>query len=571
MEYGPQLKISQEIHATKHRQEGETFEQAMRRLAHALADDTAHEEELLDIFLNMRFLPAGRVQAAMGADKLVTAYNCFVSGTIPDSMIGIMNKLTESALTMQKGGGIGYGFSNIRPRGALINSLKSSASGPVSFMEPFDATCGTISSSGDRRGAQMGVLRIDHPDIEEFILAKTNETALRRFNLSVGVTDAFMQAVIDDVDFDLVFEGEVYKTVPATYLWNLLMQSTWDWAEPGVLFIDRINNENNLYYCETIEATNPCGEQPLPPYGACLLGSFNWVKYIKYDECDVPYFDDEQLLDDIYPVVRAMDNVVDRTIYPLPQQEAEAKAKRRMGLGVTGYANAIEALGFAYGSPNSLEFTDNIMEHVTNHCYRASALLAREKGSFPLYDAEKYLAAPFVQKLHLDTLTYMQAYGMRNSHLTSMAPTGSISLGADNISSGIEPVFSYGYERTIQEFDGERVEHVTDYGVRVFGVRGRTADSLTPKEHVDVLVAFQKWTDSACSKTCNIGADVGFEEFKDVYMQAYLGGAKGCTTFRAAGKRFGILNVTEETPEEPEVVEGAACYIDPATGKKSCD
>lgn len=568
MTYGPTLPISEEVGAEKHRQAGETFEDAMRRIAHALADDEEHEEALAEILLDQRFLPAGRVQAAAGSFRTVTAFNCFVSGTIPDSMDGIMDRLKEAALTMQKGGGIGYDFSTIRPRGDLIKSLDSQASGAVSFMEPFDATCGTVASAGNRRGAQMAVLRIDHPDIIRFIEAKNNDNYLTRFNISVGVTDEFMQAVLDDTIFALRFDKRVYEWVKARDLWDKLMRSTWDWAEPGVLFIDRINQMNNLWYCETIAATNPCGEQPLPPYGACLLGSFNWVKYASPGKG----FDLTRLIADVPVVVRAMDNVIDRTIYPLPEQEAEAKNKRRMGLGATGVANAMEICGIRYGSKEAEAFIRKIMFSFTDECYLASSMLAMQKGSFPLFDKEKYLEGEFIKRLDGFTRHCIETHGIRNSHLTSIAPTGSISLAADNISSGIEPPFLLEYERTIQEFDGERVEKVTDYAWREFGVAGVTADQLSPSQHVAMLNAFQHWVDSSCSKTCNIGDDVTFDEFKDVYMQAWLGGAKGCTTFRAAGKRFGILN-SSDTPDKAhdEDENGAACYIDPATGKKSCD
>lgn len=617
MTHGPTLPISLETAKEKHWQAGETFEDAMRRIAHALADSPEHEEQLYDILLHHRFLPAGRVQSAAGSFRTVTAFNCFVSGTIHDSMTGIMDRLKESALTMQKGGGIGYDFSTIRPRGAPIKSLGSMASGSLSFMEPFDATCGTVASAGNRRGAQMGVLRVDHPDILAFIKAKQDNTTLRRFNISVGITDAFMHAVLNDTTFDLVFEGEVYETVRAVELWDAIMEATWDWAEPGVLFLDTINRMNNLWYCETIAATNPCGEQPLPPFGACLLGSFNWAAYIVDGQ-----FNMDQLHADIPVVVRAMDNVIDRTVYPLPQQEREAKQKRRMGLGAAGVANALEALGYPYGTDDAVQFVEETMEAFTNACYMASVDLAREKGVFPLYDEAMYVNAKFIQKLDPWVQHAIRQWGIRNSHLTSIAPTGSIALAADNISSGIEPPFLLEYDRTVQQFDGAKVERVTDFAYREWGIEGRTAADLSPAEHVNMLIAFQKWVDSACSKTCNIGDDVTFEEFKDVYMRAWLGGAKGCTTFRSAGKRFGILNAIEETkkpslwskikgwyaaaiaaayvtyndlknpfyvsdricemygvdpetgdplPDDEPWDEGAACTFDPATGKRTCE
>lgn len=583
-EYGPTLPISKEIHQMKYRGEGETFKEAMARVADALKDDQEHYNKLKDILYNMRFLPAGRVQAAMGAPRAVTPYNCFVSGTILDSMSSIMTRATEAAETMRMGGGIGYDFSSLRPRGDNIRSLSSRSSGPISFMGIYDAVCRTIASAGHRRGAQMGVLRVDHPDIEEFIQAKNNSHSLTNFNVSVGITDEFMEAVYYDKQFDLKFEGRVYKTVSARALWDKILRSTWDWAEPGILFIDRINRKNNLWYCESIEATNPCGEQPLPPYGACLLGSFNLTKYVipgkgRFAE-DGFYFDYEQLKHDIPFVVRAMDNVVDRAIYPLPQQEEEAKNKRRMGLGVTGVANAIEALGYPYGSDEFLEELETIMTIIRDGCYLSSISLAIEKGPFPLFKQE-YLESEFAKTLPNEIRDLISKHGIRNSHLLSVAPTGTISLSADNVSSGIEPVFSLSYDRTVQGFDGPSVERVDDYGVRTFGVKGKTADQLSVFDHVRVLNVASKYVDSACSKTCNVGDEVTWDEFKQVYMEAYLGGASGCTTFRAAGKRYGILNAaaSEDIAEQPvkqaddfvSEDEGTACYYDPTTGKKECE
>jgi ribonucleoside-diphosphate reductase alpha chain len=575
--YGPTLTISEHIHAEKYRSEGETFQEAMTRVAEALKDDETHFNQFRTILYNQRFLPAGRVQSAMGAPRVVTPYNCFVSGTIDDSMDGIMDAAKDAAKTMQLGGGIGYDFSTLRPHGALIKSLDSRSSGPLSFMKIFDSVCHTIASAGHRRGAQMGVLRVDHPDIEKYISAKNNSTELTGFNISVGVTDAFMDAVKSNSDFDLVFEGRTYSTVNARNLWDSILRSTWDWAEPGILFIDRINRKNNLHYCEKIVATNPCGEQPLPPYGACLLGSFNLTKYIV--EHDGKYvFNMNMLKEDIPYVVRAMDNVVDRATYPLPQQEKQAKDTRRMGLGVTGVANAIEALGFDFGSDEFIRVLEEIMSTIRDVCYETSIELAKEKGAFPLFKKD-YLTSEFAMTLPTKIRTKIAKHGIRNSHLLSVAPTGTISLSADNVSSGIEPVFSYVTKRTIQTFDGPTEEVVEDYGYREFGVKGKTADQLSVFDHVRVLNVASRYVDSACSKTCNVGDDVTWEQFKQVYMDAYEGGSSGCTTFRASGKRFGILNAAssendvEEKPAEKDnfIEEGGACYFDPATGLRKCE
>ena len=576
-EYGPSLAISKEIHAQKYRSEGESFKDAMTRVAEALKDHENHFNQFRNILYHQRFLPAGRVQSAMGAPRRVTPYNCFVSDTIEDSMEGIMTAATNAARTMQLGGGIGYDFSTLRPHGALIRSLDSRSSGPISFMGIFDSLCKTISSAGHRRGAQMGVMRVDHPDIEKFIRAKNNSTELTQFNISVGVTDAFMEAVKADDEFDLVFDGRVYKTIMARALWDDILRSTWDWAEPGILFIDRINRKNNLHYCETIAATNPCGEQPLPPNGACLLGSFNLTKYVVEHEGNY-VFNRSMLMHDIPHVVRAMDNVVDRATYPTEKQRIEAQTKRRMGLGVTGVANAIEALGFEYGSDQFIGTLREIMGTIRDVAYQSSIALALEKGPFRLFSRE-YLDSEFAQTLPTELRNQIAAHGIRNSHLLSVAPTGTISLSADNVSSGIEPVFSHFYDRTIQTFDGPRVERVEDYGYRVFGIKGKTADELSVFDHVKVLNAASYFVDSACSKTCNVGDNVGWEDFKKVYMDAYEGGASGCTTFRAAGKRYGILNASasEDIAEEPEVEsdnfieEGGACYFDPASGLRKCE
>lgn len=570
---GPQLPFSDELHAGKYRSEGEGFREAMNRVANGLKDDDAHFHALRDVLLDMRFMPAGRIQSAIGSGKNTTPYNCYVSGTIADSYVdgegSIMERATQAAATMRMGGGIGYDFSTLRPKGDLIVKLQSRSSGPISFMEIFDAVCRCTSSSGHRRGAQMGVMRIDHPDIFEFIHAKQNEHFLRGFNISIAVTDEFMECKRDGKPFQLKWGGRVYREVDPNELWDAVMRSTWDWAEPGVLFIDTINRMNNLWYCEEIAATNPCGEQPLPPFGACLLGSFNLVRYLRRDMVGWS-FDWRQLAEDIPVVVRAMDNVVDRARYPLPQQEQEAKSKRRMGLGVTALANAGEALGHPYGSPGFLDFTRRVLTMVRDESYRASALLAHEKGSFPLFEAEQYLESAFVKTLPEDVREMIAELGIRNSHLTSIAPTGTISLCADNVSSGLEPVFSYGMERTVIDEGGPRKELIEDYGVRVLGVKGRRSAEVTVADHVAVLAVASELVDSAVSKTCNVDSRVSWDEFKRVYDQAWELGCKGITTYRADGKRGGVIVAKDDDTGKAQE-EAASCSIDPETGRRSCE
>jgi len=871
---GPTLPISDTLHAMKYRGPGESFREAMNRIAAALKDDDAHFHAFQDILYQMRFMPAGRVQSAMGSPKRVTPYNCFMSGPVLDTFTGpggIMQRATEAAETMRMGGGIGYCFSEIRPRGDPIESVQSQASGPVSFMQIFDAVCKTVASSGHRRGAQMGVLRCDHNDIEEFIHAKQNATALTAFNISVGITDKFMIAVESGDDFDLMWKGKARRSIDARALWEAIMRSTWDWAEPGVLFLDTINRMNNLSYVENISGTNPCcvtgetpiltrrgyipiaevegqevevwngeewstvspyyaghdrilrvelsngvellcspshrflskegemittenaegvclaktempvvdvdtdaeidpysqgfysgdgftdkdrswvywpkypcidrlsgtigkehpirrfrtwyhgkmlpknwvpvnqrqhykinwftglldadgcvvrnphsdglqitsvdrkfladtrlmlttlgvqghlasmhqdrtaampdgkgglkdyeckavwrlsinctdtqtllqlglvpsrlkiregevqrdarrfitvvsvedtgqeapvycftepkrglgvfngiltgnSEQPLPAFGACLLGSFNLVKYIKHNyESEGYRFDYAQLHDDIPHVVRAMDNVIDNAIYPLVEQKEEALSKRRMGLGVTGAANAGEALGFPYGSEGFLLWLNNVLSAIAQDCYKASVELAREKGPFPLFDRQ-YLASPTLNMLPQEITHSIAEDGIRNSHLLSIAPTGTISLCADNVSSGIEPVYGHNVTRTIQTFDGVLTAEIDDYGVREFGVKGKTAAQCTADDHLNVLIASYKHTDSAVSKTVNVNPNMPWDDFKQIYMRAWEEGCKGCATFNPKGKRMGIL-------------EDNTCYTDPETGVKDC-
>jgi len=562
--------VIKEVCAPKYLEGNETHRDAMARIAQELKDDDHHFDAILPILRDQRFLPAGRIQASAGAARQTTAFNCYVSDTIEDSRTGIFQRLLEAAETMGLGGGDGFDFSTIRPNGALIKTSGSKASGPVSYMKVWDTMCATIASAGNRRGAMMGCLEVSHPDIEEFIDAKREAGQLTNFNISVLVTDEFIRAVRDNEMFDLRFDGVVFKSVSAQALWNKIMRSTWSHAEPGVLFIDRINQKNNLQYCETIRATNPCGEQPLPPNGACLLGSINLTKYVCWDDDSGWYLNFDQLKQDIPHIHAMMDNVIDTTIYPLEAQEIEAKNKRRMGLGVTGVANAIELLGFPYGSPDMIKLLEQIMTVLRDEAYRASIKRAELKGSFPAFDKEKFLESPFVSTLPEDIREGIAEYGIRNSHLLSVAPTGTISLFAGNISSGIEPPFSLRYERRTIMPDGS-IEWwpVYDYAYDQWGVKGKTSGELTAQEHINVLCAASRLVDSACSKTCNVGDEVSYEEFKDLYLQAYDGGASGCTTFRPASIEV-RGSVMREVEEPVAGVEGAACFIDPVTGERSC-
>ena len=558
----PLSEFSDQLHAEKYRAPGESFRESMCRIAAALKDSDEHFHAFKEILENQRFLPAGRIQAAMGSPRRITAYNCAVAPTIADSFTdgsnSIMAVATKAAQTMRMGCGIGYDFSTLRPRGAQIKTLGSRSSGAVSFMEIFDAVCRATMSAGHRRGAQMGCLRVDHPDIEEFIRAKQNQYKLTGFNISVAITDEFMSALETGKPFALRWGGQEHEQIDARALWEEIMRSTWDWAEPGVMFIDTINNMNNLWYCETIAATNPCGEVPLPPNGTCLLGSFNLVKYVSPNRM----FNYKQLHQDIIEVIRAMDNVVDRTIYPLEAQELEARRKRRMGIGVTGLANALEILGFSYGSPVFLEMTRNILSFLRDRCYTESALLAMEKGPFPLFDKDKYLAGKFTERLPPAVRDLIAAHGIRNSHLLSIAPTGTISLCANNISSGIEPPFSLETIRKIRDFDTTREVLVHDYTYAEFGIRGKTATECTTNEHLDVLSMVQFHVDAAVSKTINVDPKTPWSDFESIYTKAWECGCKGITTYNPAGKREGILT------EAPKPI---ACYVDPTTGAKSCD
>ncbi|MDX1710622.1 MAG: adenosylcobalamin-dependent ribonucleoside-diphosphate reductase [Rhodovibrionaceae bacterium] len=575
----PENPISQQIWDMKYRLKtaaGEPVDKSLEdtwgRVAHALAEPESEREawsrKFLEAMRDHRFLPAGRILAGAGSERSVTLFNCFVMGVIPDDMSGIFEHLKEAALTMQQGGGIGYDFSTLRPRGAPVHGVGADASGPVSFMHVWDAMCRTIMSAGYRRGAMMGTLRCDHPDIEDFIDAKHTPGNLTMFNMSVLVTDAFMQAVREDADWDLVFEGTVFRTLRARDLWNKIMRATYEYAEPGVIFIDRINERNNLWYCETISATNPCGEQPLPPYGACLLGSVNLARLVRRPfEADAR-FDLEELRALTRVAVRALDNAIDCSRFPLDAQRQEAQAKRRIGLGVTGLADALAMCGLVYGSTSAVEATRHWMRTLQREAYLASAELAAEKGSFPLFDKEKYLAGETIQALDADVREAIARNGMRNGLVTSVAPTGTISLLAENVSSGLEPVYAYSYRRNVLMPDGSRrQERVRDYAYSLFReLKGDTAplpeafvsvEDLSPAAHLAMQAAVQEFVDASVSKTINVPQDLGFEEFKNVYLQAYELGCKGCTTYRPNEVTGAVLEPEPESPADAAPGEAA--------------
>ena len=575
--------ISQQIWDMKYRLRStdgqavdDTIEDSWRRVADAMAAAEVRPADWRDHFYDaledFRFLPAGRVLAGAGADRNVTLFNCFVMGTIPDDMSGIFENLREAALTMQQGGGIGYDFSTLRPNGAPVEGVGADASGPLTFMDVWDAMCRTIMSAGHRRGAMMATLRCDHPDIEAFIEAKQDPGRLRMFNLSVLVTDAFMQAVKDDKAWELLFGGRTYKSVQARELWDSIMRATYAYAEPGVIFIDRINQRNNLRYCETIHATNPCGEQPLPPYGACLLGSINLARLVRNSFTADAALDIDALRNLVTTAVRMLDNAIDISRFPLREQENEARAKRRIGLGITGLADALIFCRVRYGSDQAVALTHSWLAEVQRASYLASVDLAKEKGAFPLFEREAFLASDGNVKLDDEVRTAIAEHGIRNALLTSIAPTGTISIFADNVSSGLEPVFAFTYRRHVIMPDGSRREEiVSDYAYRQYRTQyGEaaqlpdyfiTAAALTPSDHVRMQAAAQTYIDASISKTINLPENITFEAFKDVYMLAYDTGCKGCTTYRPNEVTGAVLETESEEKSrllvEPELPLGA--------------
>lgn len=577
------MPISQQIWDMKYRLKDQngaflehTVEDTWRRIAVALSKAEANPKKWESIFYDsltdFKFLPAGRIIAGSGTARNVTLFNCFVMGVIPDSMSGIFDMLKEAALTMQQGGGIGYDFSTIRPKGSIVKGIAADASGPVSFMDVWDSMCRTIMSAGSRRGAMMATMRCDHPDIEEFIAAKSDSKKLRMFNLSVLVSDAFMEALKKGEDWRLTFNDKIYKVIKAADLWDKIMRATYNYAEPGVIFIDRINEANNLRYCETITATNPCGEQPLPPYGACLLGSINLARLVEYPFGENAHLDVSQLENLVATAVRMMDNVIEVSQFPLEVQKLEALNKRRIGLGVTGLADALLMVGLRYGSDEAVEKTEEWMKLIARASYKASINLAKEKGAFSLFDPEKLIASGNMKQMDDDIKQAVRKFGLRNALLTSIAPTGTISLYAGNVSSGIEPVFAYSYTRKVLQNDGSHIEEeVVDYAVQMwrdkFGDAQLpdyfvSAQNLTPSDHVKMQAAAQKWVDSSISKTINCPEDISFDDFKEVYMQAYDTGCKGCTTYRPNEVTGSVLSVaSEEKSKSEKEIDGEVIYM----------
>jgi ribonucleoside-diphosphate reductase alpha chain len=534
------------------------IEDTWRRVATALAEPEKESSLWAERFYraleDFQFIPAGRIVAGAGSARKVTLFNCYVMGDIEDDLGAIFAHLREAALTMQQGGGIGYDFSTLRPKGFPVRGVGADASGPLSFMDVWDSMCRTIMSAGSRRGAMMATLRCDHPDIEAFIEAKRDPARLRCFNLSVLITDAFMAAVSADADWDLKFAGKTCRTIRARDLWDSIMRATYDYAEPGVIFIDRINARNNISYCETIHSTNPCGEQPLPPYGACLLGSINLSRLVRDPFTDRAALDEERLDELVATAVRMMDNTIDVSGFPLEAQRQEALAKRRIGLGVTGLADALIMCRVTYGSDAAVALAARWTKRISREAYLASANLAAEKGAFPLFDREPYLAGETICALDADVRDAIATHGIRNALLTSIAPTGTISLLADNVSSGIEPVFAFAYTRKVKNADGSfREEEVSDHAVRryraLFGDDAElpayfvSAQTLTPRDHVRMQAAVQRNIDSAISKTVNCPEDIDFEAFKSIYTDAYDSGCKGCTTYRPNAITGSILEV----------------------------
>ena len=592
----PPQAISQDVLAEKYLADGEQSEQDLfARVARALAavekpELQTHWEQQFLTNLQRGAIGAGRIMAAAGLDTKATLINCFVqpvadatNGFDTQGNPGIYTALSQAAETMRRGGGVGYDFSNLRPRGALVRGTNSFASGPCSFIDVFDASCTTVESAGARRGAQMGVLRIDHPDVLEFITAKRQKGRWNNFNVSVGVSSAFMQAVRDDAEWDLVHVASpsqaqiqagahrrddglwVYRSQPARTLWDAIMRSAYDFAEPGILFLDNINADNNLWYAEQIAATNPCGEQPLPPYGCCDLGPVILTRFVREPFTPQAFFDMDAFRAAVTVQVRMLDNVLDATVWPLPEQQREAQQKRRIGVGFTGLGDALILLGLRYASDEGLQQAESIARAMRDAAYAASVQLAQEKGVFPLFNAKQYLKSGFAKRLPKELRAAIKKHGLRNSHLLSIAPTGTVSLAfADNASNGIEPAFSWTYTRKKRTADGgEQFYTVQDHAYRLYkALHGDEASlpecfvsalELSASEHVAMMRCVQPFIDTSISKTVNIPADYPFEDFKHLYMECWEVGLKGCATYRPNDTLGAVLSTesASKTSQNP--------------------
>ncbi|WP_020202919.1 adenosylcobalamin-dependent ribonucleoside-diphosphate reductase, partial [Cupriavidus sp. WS] len=588
----PPQDISTEVLLEKYAKGEEASVADVRlRVARALAEAEAptEREQWAGRFLwaqEQGFVPAGRIASAAGTRIEATLINCFVQpvgDSVSDARGGkpsIYTAVAQAAETMRRGGGVGYDFSAIRPAGALVRGTHSRASGPVSFMKVFDASCATVESAGSRRGAQMGVLRCDHPDIETFIHAK-DRGDLTNFNISIGVSDDFMRAVEADGEVELIHEAEpaaeaiaagayrrgdgqwVYRRVPARQLWDQVMQATYDHAEPGILFLSHINDDNNLYYCERIEATNPCAEQPLPAYGCCCLGSIDLTRFVRQPFAADSRFDFDAFAEVVRLAVRMLDNVLDVTFWPLPEQQAEAQAKRRVGLGFLGLGSALVMLGIRYDAEAGRALAARVAEVLRDTAYQASAALAREKGAFPQFKADEYLASGFARRLPPALRETIARDGIRNSHLLSVAPTGTITLAfADNASNGIEPAFSWTYNRRKRMPDDTyQVFEVADHAWRLYrhlgGDMARLPDSfvtalqMSALDHMKMLEAVQPYIDTSISKTVNVPEDYPYEAFRNLYLDAWRAGLKGLATYRPNSVLGAVLSVTPAAPAAP--------------------
>lgn len=575
----------------RYRQNSQIIDQSMEdtwnRVAKAIAEAESPnnksywQKQFYEILENFLFLPGGRILAGAGTSHDVTLFNCFVM-PVADSLNSIFDSLKEGALTLQQGGGIGYDFSTLRPHGYSVKHIGSYASGPVSFMRIWNAMCATMLSTGARRGAMMGILRCDHPDIEEFIVAKSDPKELRHFNVSVLVTDQFMKAIKNNDDWELVFplgeeepvssemierrwsqgkivKCQIAKRIKARALWDKIIRSAYDYAEPGVIFEDTINRMNNLWYREWISATNPCGEIPLPSYGACNLGAINLTQFVINPYTQQAKIDWEKMKKVAAIATRFLDNVIDVSHYPLTKQQEEAYVTRRIGLGITGLADLFVMLGVRYGEQESAQLAGEIMKTISRVTWETSVSLSEERGAFPLFDKTKYLEGAFVQQLPQDMLQAISQSGIRHSHHNTIAPTGTISLLANNVSNGIEPVFSAHYERTVRSYHGESLKFsVKDYALRLWQETSHATDlppawvdshSLAPDKHLQIQAAMQPYIDNAISKTINIPVDFPFEKLNEVYTQAYELGLKGCTIFRPNPTTGSVLTAVEPEDE----------------------